>query len=943
MAKQKRKDGEARKTKKLKKEKKEKKSKKKKKSQRTRKDDENNMITEATSMNNRPSETDRNEDGKELKESQSDVIKSLKKVEDACSSSDESSFGILPSKTRKASRVARNRLSDEDSALDESDENNGNDANESGSIESSKSNESLEIITSRQSRSARTRSMNNESSDIRSWFKSPRSTKSSTVARKNHLSDSSDDDDENLISSDIQRPIAKSPIRKSPRISNASTANTSTVTRMNNLSDSSDDDENSVSSNHQKPIAKSPIRKSPRRSNASTANKIRKMSEEIAETEYSDQDDDDEIRTFKATKKQKENDDDAYHEEDEGDNEDNDSEEFDSEERDLFNDEISSEEDSDNESDIEESLKCKAPEVKNIDNDIIFDEEGDSDGDDMKPNNSVELTPLKMKRKRGQFSYDDSSDGEEIVATPIKHSRSEEMPMRRFIPVCPSVNDEITSELLPSLHVCYLAPDRVTRHCFCLDTIYRASIMSGQKQRKSDGSGGIAFLQPPHFRTVMNDELIDQIASRFGRQALVIEKSDVYKKEHKLPLKEDWSFGEDNIDMVDEAQESFRDRLDRYLKDQMGSGDIYCCPICYHEAQRRSGGEDSEDDDENDNDDDPEECEYAFDDVTSFKTSDPLSILGYLDNDDFEVASTFCFSKLSYLKQHIRSVHDIDISEVEINDFLKKFAIRAQDGLLQSYLRAYYGNRVFTGAMRKYWYGGHNQSYILLKVLIEDRQYRREGEIGDNLNEFSRSFPIRSKEIWKGLSAPFSKSIDPDFIEDEENEESVDVYQPTFNQPEFSEETFAAELREKRANLSRARRKKHGYDSSSDGSSDSSDSDESDDDKSSSSDEDEDEIIEVGEVEYESEEGSSEDEWMKKRRRKPKHRNSRLKSKKGKSSLSSDDDDSLVFDGSKNSTNPSTKKTDFDDSSSDESIVDSPETKKHRTPSKVTIMDSDEE
>ncbi len=49
-------------------------------------------------------------------------------------------------------------------------------------------------------------------------------------------------------------------------------------------------------------------------------------------------------------------------------------------------------------------------------------------------------------------------------------------------------------------------------------------------RRDSSPSGALQFLQPPHFRVPMEDDLLDQIASRFGRSSLVIEHSSMYKK-----------------------------------------------------------------------------------------------------------------------------------------------------------------------------------------------------------------------------------------------------------------------------------------------------------------------------------------------------------------------------------------------------------------------------
>ena len=89
-------------------------------------------------------------------------------------------------------------------------------------------------------------------------------------------------------------------------------------------------------------------------------------------------------------------------------------------------------------------------------------------------------------------------------------------------------------ESLPPVNVCYLSPDKKTKHCFTLKTKYKASILSGRRRIKNDGSGRLNFLQPPHFRTAMEDELEDQIASRFKRAALVIGNSQLRKDERNI-------------------------------------------------------------------------------------------------------------------------------------------------------------------------------------------------------------------------------------------------------------------------------------------------------------------------------------------------------------------------------------------------------------------------
>ncbi len=223
---------------------------------------------------------------------------------------------------------------------------------------------------------------------------------------------------------------------------------------------------------------------------------------------------------------------------------------------------------------------------------------------------------------------------------------------------CTSTTDNITMAPLPKdkPHVCFIAPDGRTRHCFTLDTLYRIAISARDNgnsvtSNAAPSLSSLQFLQPPHFRAPMEDDLLDQIASRFGRAALVIEKSAMYKK-----LKGSAYLDADELDEFDEDGEyvgsnagssgrraTFRERFERYMQSLMGSADIYCCPLCFNEADRRRGTADEEMfEDDDDNDDDGLKDDDGGEDRFSFM-DDPLTILGSLDQEEFVVASSFCF------------------------------------------------------------------------------------------------------------------------------------------------------------------------------------------------------------------------------------------------------------------------------------------------------------
>ena len=103
---------------------------------------------------------------------------------------------------------------------------------------------------------------------------------------------------------------------------------------------------------------------------------------------------------------------------------------------------------------------------------------------------------------------------------------------------------------------------------------------------------------------------------------------------------------------------------------------------------------------------------------------------------------------------------------------------------MQRHLHAYWRGQVLVGAMQRYWYEGHNQSYILLRYLIEERNIdhssipSNEESSGDIDLEFCFSFPNRAKKIWNRISAPYEKGADSDlcdFIDEDENIENEGI------------------------------------------------------------------------------------------------------------------------------------------------------------------------
>ena len=517
---------------------------------------------------------------------------------------------------------------------------------------------------------------------------------------------------------------------------------------------------------------------------------------------------------------------------------------------------------------------------KSVDDDLdIFtadtsDSDDDSDGDTDKKRFFSPKPPLRTKRVRRRVmdDDDDNNDSDEEEASFGDDSDDDNFGGRKKsahstprTPRCPSKIDEITMEPLPRLHVCCVAPDGEGRFCFALDTLYRIALMD--PRRHHTDSNKIAFKQPPHFRSVMEDELVDQIASRFGRLALNIEDINIYKRS---------IVGQNRTVHLDfhrelsvDASQDFHDRFNEYLSSQMGSGDLYCCPLCYVEAHRRLGtGTDPDDDSDASTNGARASSGQENIELEDFRF-DPMTVLGGLDGEDFVIASNFCFRKVSQVKKHIRDDHHCATKNVEGNDLYQRFQIRAADGLLQRWLnkhekKSFHLTVRSAGAMNSYWYQGHNASFIYLRDRVEAVQRFREepgNEDDNNLDggdrqksaEYFDSFERRGRRIWATLSAPYEKE-DPsainDFIADDDEEEEVDDGPAPFAANIFEDEKSPEQLIIE-SMKKRRRRQGPAFDMS---------SDDYDDEESS-----EDGLEIVGEDSKHYSEEEEEDEWTKKK------------------------------------------------------------------------------
>lgn len=384
-------------------------------------------------------------------------------------------------------------------------------------------------------------------------------------------------------------------------------------------------------------------------------------------------------------------------------------------------------------------------------------------------------------------------------------------------PQCSSTEDAITCEPLPKLHVCYVTPDSQSKQCFNLETLRQIALKSSKLQLRVDIDGERQnFLQPPAFRTAMSDDLVDQIASKFGRGALDLHGQ--YYKNRQSNYKNSGGDGADTSDYdnydsnssrdenIYDSFTAFRDRVKDYFKKGMGSQDIYVCPLCYGQIHRtivnppdtKKKGDDDDDDNDNDNDkDDVSETDERWNDekknggngrddrtinTPSNSIYDPVTVLGYLDNDEMCVASQFCFKKLADVKKHLREVHNADTTGIQGNELYKRFLVRAPDGLLQRWLSTQVSSwrgQVKHGHMLMYWNQGNNQIFIHLldlmervKVLSEGRvrqlgdsseddddDERREfNEYANKAREFYDSFAAKALQQWELISSPFLKS-----------------------------------------------------------------------------------------------------------------------------------------------------------------------------------------
>lgn len=551
-----------------------------------------------------------------------------------------------------------------------------------------------------------------------------------------------------------------------------------------------DDDSQSSDSRRQSPrkmTGSTSKRRSPRKMTASTSKRLAEMSDDdekmpmipkkksASDEEYveSGQDDDDDTN----------NDDESDFDEESGSEEENNPNNA----VNIDNDDIFSAEESADEED--EVIYVKPPPKRkqntrtravDIDNDQIASPEDSSSEEEEQPRRRRNIREIRPSQGLTSSSDDDSD--EEIARCPI----------------CPSTDDAITMERLPEKHVCFISPDGTSRQCFALETLRKIALTSTFFRARVDLDGATRqnFLQPPHFRSPMSDDMLDQIASRFGRDALNIH-GDYYKRNRSTP---GGSFS-DVEDMFSETyradETSFQDQVRDYVKRQMGSQDVYTCPLCYTEMHKRMVKKDFDPrssinqpsresgDEESDIDKYPPDSVY-----------DPMLVLEYLDN-GFEAASFFCFKRVAQLKKHLREDHGVSTNQIQGNELYKRYSIRSPDGLLQRWLsgdhRRYAPSQ---GSMSTYWSSGNNFNFVLLlykmniaeqyRDLVDSTTDEEEQERIENYMavafDYFESFQDHALASWAQLSRPFEKGNDDDIRDflDDDNDVEDDVETPHF-------------------------------------------------------------------------------------------------------------------------------------------------------------------
>jgi hypothetical protein len=387
---------------------------------------------------------------------------------------------------------------------------------------------------------------------------------------------------------------------------------------------------------------------------------------------------------------------------------------------------------------------------------------------------------------------DSSSDEDDQVSPPS--------PRPRPAFVCPSTTDVITEEPLPTLHVCFISPDKSQRQCFALETLRKIALQSPRPPvyyTSYTGEQHATFLQPPHFRTTMSDDLLNQIASRFGRPALDIHGT--YYAETTRASSSSWPERASEHD-----DDYFQDRVHDYVQSQMGNQDLYTCPLCYTVGhfQCEKGKKTAVDYSLL-----PGHAVGQFGPMTVLRKMGPLDEMLHQPrlnaDDEFRIAALVCFARLAQVKAHLRQDHGRDTTCMESNALYQRFCIRKPDGLLQRHVQ--HGKKrqhktSLQGHLQQYWHGMHAYEYVGLLALVQQAEAcrslvqqaessSRRGQSSRNRRHhdddeesfealdkareyldqgatFYRQFSRQAEPLWQVLAAPYSKEGHDDDLQD---------------------------------------------------------------------------------------------------------------------------------------------------------------------------------
>jgi len=450
----------------------------------------------------------------------------------------------------------------------------------------------------------------------------------------------------------------------------------------------------------------------------------------------------------------------------------------------------------------------------NIDQEVIGTQD-DSSVDDTPPREETMLSPGLREISPSQKDDSDSSGDENVRAS-----------ARPKLPECFSTHDPITAEELPKRHVCFISNDG-NRQCFALSTLHKIAMSATLKRFREDIAGNQVqtFLQPPHFRSEMSDDMLDQIASRFGREALSI-NGDFYKRPPVTASpgrdSED-SDGMEDYDVRNALADNndFLAQVQQYAKAQMGSQDLYVCPLCFSVAQNCFNERDFFQPKKKAKKKTNETLEeirdrYLLDD----RLQDPMAVLKVPDSSysrEMEIASTFCYKKVSSLKVHIRDDHGLKTTGIEGNHLYVRYKVRAQDGLLQRYLFNLNGN-YSQGSMKRYWNLGSNFDFVHLLCLVDraqimqevidaseeedvsDRQKEEAEKYWKRAQDFFDSFGDVVEQLWELITEPHRKSSGKDmddFIANENEEVEDEIEDPDGDEGGNHRALFMDDMRKK--------------------------------------------------------------------------------------------------------------------------------------------------